>query len=130
MSKIVSTNYEGKYKSTTSTPLNNEIPITVNAGVFTPVDLLASAYGSCLLGTIDYEAQKKNFSTDESRSEIEYEMGAGNKIAAISIKLFFKNSYNDEQKNIIENAAKELCHVGNSIDQSIARRYEFFYSAE
>lgn len=61
MSKIVSTNYEGKYKSTTSSPLNNEIPITVNARVFTPVDLLASAYGSCLLGTIDYEAQKRVF---------------------------------------------------------------------
>lgn len=130
MSKAIRTNYEGRYMSKTKSPLNEE-PITVNAVRFTPVDLLTSAYGSCILGTIDFEARKKEFETTEARSEITYEMSEDkNKIEAMSIKIFLGNEYTDQQKEVIENAAKYQCHVGNSLDPAIKREYEFTYNTK
>lgn len=128
MSIVIETKYEGKYKSSTKTPLSEE-PIAVNAVRFNPVDLLASAYGSCLLGTIDYEARKKQFDTTDARSEIVYEMTEDKtKVGTMHIKIFFGNDYTDEQKEVIEFATKNQCHVGNSLDPAIKRVYEFFYN--
>ncbi|WP_426588279.1 OsmC family protein [Mucilaginibacter sp. R-33] len=130
MSKKVEVKYQGKYKSTTKSPLNEE-EITVNAVRFTPVDLLASAYGSCLLGTIDYEAHKNQFETPAARSEIVYEIDdVKSKVSEINVKIFLGKEYTAEQKGVIEKAAKEKCHVGNTIDPNIPRKYEFFYNAE
>jgi len=127
MSILIETNYEGKYRSSTKTPLSEE-RIAVNAARFNPVDLLASAYGSCLLGTIDWEARKEHFETTESRSEITYDMSEDeSKVGKINIKIFFKNDYTPEQKAVIEVAAKTKCHVGKSLDPSIEKNYEFIY---
>lgn len=49
MSAVIETIYQGNYKCTTQSPLNED-PITTKAAQFSPVDLLASAYGSCLFG--------------------------------------------------------------------------------
>jgi len=130
MSKKVEVKYQGKYKSTTRSPLNEE-EITVNAVRFTPVDLLASAYGSCLLGTIDYEAHKNQFETTDARSEIVYEIDdVQSKVSGINVNIFFGKDYSVEQKGIIERAAKEQCHVGNTIDPNIPRNYEFIYKVD
>lgn len=130
MSKLITTQYEGKYKSSTKTPLNEE-PVTVNAVQFTPVDLLASAYGSCLLGTIDYEAYKQKFNTTGAKSEIEYKMSEdGSKVAAMDIKLSFADDFTDEQKAIIESAAQSKCHVGKSLDPTISKNFTFIYNQE
>lgn len=129
MSIVVETKYEGNYKSGIKTPLSDD-PIAVNAARFNPVDLLAGAYGSCLLGTIDYECRKKQLAdTTEARSEIVYEMTEDKtRIGTLHIKMFFENDYSDEQKQVIELAAKTQCHVGNSIDPAIKKQYEFFYN--
>ena len=128
--KTVETTYQGKYTSTTKSSLNTEA-ITVNAVRFTPVDLLFSAYGSCLLGTIDWEAHKNGFETPQARSEVSYSMDeAAAKVAEIRVKIYLGADYSAEQKQVIETAAKHHCHVGNTLDPAIPRTYEFQYNAQ
>jgi len=126
MSKIIETLYIGKYTSNTPAPLNED-GVTVNAVHFSPVDLLISAYGSCLLGTIDYEAHKKGFEVADTKSEIAYDMNEdGSKVGTINIKLLFAKDYADNEKAVIENATAS-CHVGKSLDPAIRRNFEFIY---
>jgi len=128
MSAVIETIYQGNYKCTTQSPLNED-PITTKAAQFSPVDLLASAYGSCLLATIDYEARKKQFQTPGIRSEITYEMSEdGSQLGTVHVKIFFGNEYTDEQKQIIEFAAQNLCHVGRSINPDVKKEFEFIYN--
>ncbi|MFZ4860876.1 OsmC family protein [Sphingobacterium sp. Mn56C] len=127
MSKKIETLYKGKYTSNTKTPLNED-DVVVNAVSFTPVDLLVSAYGSCLLGTIDYEAHKKGFEVVQAKSEITYNMSEdGSKVSLMNIKLTFEKDYTADEKTIIENATVN-CHVGKSLDPSISRNFDFNYN--
>lgn len=57
MSKIIESNYQGKYNTSTRTPLSKEdIKVDLSFG---PIDLLMGSYGSCMLGTVDFYARKK-----------------------------------------------------------------------
>lgn len=128
MSAIIKTTYEGKSLSTTKSPLNTE-PISANATQFTPIDLLMGAYGSCLLGTIDHIAHLKHFEILNASTEIAYEMSESkSKIGKIHVKVLFSDNYEEEQKSIIESAAKNQCHVGNSLNADIIKVYEFLYN--
>jgi uncharacterized OsmC-like protein len=128
MPKTIETKYLGNYKSGTKTPFNTD-PVTVAATQFTPVDLLVSAYGSCLLGTMDFEARKKQFEIADARAEITVEMSDDKtRVGRLSAKILLGSSYTNEQKEIIEQGAKFKCHVGNSLDKSIDRQYEFVYN--
>lgn len=128
MSKTIETIYQGGYTSKTENPLSNG-PVTVSATRFTPVDLLVSAYGSCLLGTIDYEAHKNQFKTNLTRSEIALEMSEDkSRVGKMQINIFLDGEYSEDQKGIMENAAKTKCHVGNSLDSRIERTYHFHYN--
>lgn len=125
MTKIETT-YEGRYNSSTNSPLSID-PIKVDLK-FGPIDLLMASYGSCMLGTVDYYARKKDFQVNGSKSEISYEMHAdGGKVGTINIKLMFDKEYTAEQKEIIETSAKDLCHVGSSLNPEILKNYEFIY---
>lgn len=127
MIKVIETTYEGRYNSNTHSPLSSD-PIKVDLK-FSPIDLLMGSYGSCMLGTIDFYARKKGFEVNGSKSEISYEMAAeGGKVGTINVKLFFDKEYTSEQKEIIENAAKNLCHVGSSLNSEIVKQYEFNYT--
>ena len=129
MSKIIETTYEGGYNSSTKSPLNSE---AVKANMkFGPIDLLMSSYASCMLATVDFYARKKDFEVNGSRSELSYEMSAeGGQVGTINVKLFFdKDDYTAEQKEWMENSAKNLCHVGNSLNPAIIKNYEFTYGA-
>lgn len=125
MTKI-ETSYNGRYKSSTQTPLSDD---TINVDLkFGPIDLLMGSYGSCMLGTVDYYARKKGFEVNGSKSELSYEMHAdGDKVGKINVKLFFSDDYSTEQKETIETSAKEYCHVGNSLNPAIIKSYEFIY---
>lgn len=126
--KKIETTYEGRYNSGTNSPLSND-PIKVDLK-FGPIDLLMGSYGSCMLGTIDYYARKKDFQVNGSKSEISYGMHAdGGKVGTISIRLIFDHEYTPEQKEIIETSARDLCHVGNSLNPEIVKYYEFIYGA-
>lgn len=129
MSKLIETTYEGRYSSNTKTAADTD-PIKVDMK-FSPVDLLMSSYASCMLATVDFYARKKNFEVNGSRSELSYEMSEeGGKVGTINVKLFFdKEDYTAEQKEWMENSAKNLCHVGNSLNPAIVKNYEFTYGA-
>lgn len=128
MSKIIESNYQGKYNTSTKTPLSDEeIKVDLKFG---PIDLLMGSYGSCMLGTIDFYARKNGFEVNGSKSELSYEMAAeGGQVGVINVKLSFDKDYPFDQKEIIETSAKNLCHVGNSLNSSIVRNYEFVYEA-
>ncbi|MCT3897485.1 OsmC family protein [Elizabethkingia anophelis] len=128
MSKIIESNYQGKYNTSTRTPLSKEdIKVDLSFG---PIDLLMGSYGSCMLGTVDFYARKKGFEVNGSKSEISYEMSSeGGKVGVINVKLSFDEDYTPEQKETIETSAKDLCHVGNSLNPSIVKNYEFVYGA-
>jgi len=129
MSKLIETTYEGRYSSNTKTAADTD-PIKVDMK-FSPVDLLMSSYASCMLATVDFYSRKKDFEVNGSRSELSYEMSAeGGKVGTINVKLFFdKEDYTAEQKEWMENSAKNLCHVGNSLNPAIVKNYEFTYGA-
>ena len=130
MSKTIESKYLGSFKSSTQTPHNSEPITAAGATSFTPVDMLVAPYGSCLLGTVDYAAQRNNFETTDSRSEIHFEMsGDKTRIGKMKITLFFGKEYSDQQKAIIESSAKNNCHVGNSLSNDILREYEFVYNS-
>lgn len=127
MSKIIESNYQGKYNTSTKTPLGDDIKVDLKFG---PIDILMGAYGSCMLGTVDFYARKNGFEVNGSKSEISYEIAAeGGQVGIINVKLSFDKTYPEDQKEIIETAAKNFCHVGNSLNPSIVRNYEFVYEA-
>ena len=128
MMKLVETSYEGRFISKTKSPLSND-PIKVDPK-FGPIDLLMGAYGSCLLATVDFYAKKADFEVSASNSEISYGMHAdGDRVGEIHVKIHFASGdYTSQQKELMENAAKKLCHVGNSLNPEIKRSYEFTYA--
>lgn len=128
MSSIIETIYQGNYTCTTKSPLNEE-PIVAKSRDFSPMDLLASAYGSCLLATIDYEARKQKFQTPDLRSEISYHMSEDRtRLGALFIRIIVDGDFSQEQKQVIEFSAKNKCHVGQSIDKDVKKEFEFIYS--
>lgn len=128
MPKIIEAKYEEKFKYEAKNLLT-EAYIGLNGTSFNPVVLMASAYASCILGTIDIAARKNSFETLGSRAEILYGMTQDKtKVGTMTIKIFFNNDYTDEQKKVIEYAAKNQCHVGNSLDPDIKKEYEFIYN--
>ncbi len=130
MSKVIAIDYQGKYQSATETYFNQEPPVTVNATRFTPVDLLAAAYGSCLMATVDFATKKAGFKAGVVRSEVAYEMAAdGLSVGAYTIKIFFNEAHTDAQKETIEAATQELCHVGNTINPAITKTIELVYES-
>ncbi len=129
MSATIETIYQGKYRSETKTLFNQEQPVTADAGSFNPVALLMSAYGSCLLGTMDYAARQQQFGIAEAKTQIDFEMNEDKtKVGRIHIKAVFGSDFSDKQKQVIEFAAKNYCHVGKSLDPAISRTFEFIYN--
>lgn len=127
MGKTINAMYVGEYTSAIHTPLNN-VTIKVNAIDFTPIDLLASSYASCLMGTVDYEARKKGFDSTVSKCEISYEMSDDHsRVKSYSVYLFFENDFDTEKENILETAAKTKCHIGKSLSADIEKSFRFFY---
>ncbi|MCB9222521.1 MAG: hypothetical protein H6615_11910, partial [Ignavibacteria bacterium] len=67
----VKTDYLGNYQSKTENTFS-DTPIIVDAMKFTPLDLLSSAYNSCMLGTMEYIAKQNEFEIGQAKSEIEW----------------------------------------------------------
>lgn len=127
--KLVKTRYIGRYQSKTENPLT-DAQIVVDAAKFTPLDLLSSAYNSCMLGTMEYEAKQNNFEIQEANSQIEWELSEdGTRIGTMDIKISFGNDFSEEQKEVLETAAKTKCHVGQTLNSLIEKKFKFTYSA-
>lgn len=124
----VKTESIGKYRSTTENSFSNT-PITVDAMKFTPLDLLTSAYNSCMLGTMEYAAKQSNFEIGKANSQIEWGLSEDTiRIGKMDIKISFTNEFTAEQKQILETAAKTKCHVGQSLNPAIQKNFNFDYN--
>lgn len=126
--KLVKTAYIGRYQSQTENALT-DTSIVVDAAKFTPLDLLASAYNSCMLGTMEYAAKQNKFEISEAKSQIEWELSEDtSRVGSMDIKISFGKDFPEEQKEILETAAKMKCHVGETLNPLIVKKFEFTYS--
>jgi len=124
---VVKTDYLGKYQSQTENSFSN-MPIVVDAMKFTPLDLLSSAYNSCMLGTMEYIAKQNKFEIGEAKSQIEWALSEDTTlIGSMDIQISFANDFSDEQKEILENAAQTKCHVGQTLNPAIEKKFTFNY---
>lgn len=125
--RLVKTAYIGRYQSQTENALNGA-SIVVDAAKFTPLDLLASAYNSCMLGTMEYAAKQNGFEVSDAKSQIEWDLSEDQtRIGAMDIKIPFGNGFSEEQKEILETAAKTKCHVGQTLNPAIEKKFTFTY---
>ena len=125
----VKTDYLGKYQSKTENTFS-DTPIIVDAMKFTPLDLLSSAYNSCMLGTMEYIAKQNEFEIGQAKSEIEWALSEDTtRIGSMDIKISFDNDFSDEQKEILENAAQTKCHVGQTLNPAIEKKFTFNYKS-
>ena len=126
---IVKTDYLGNYQSKTENTFS-DTPIIVDAMKFTPLDLLSSAYNSCMLGTMEYIAKQNEFEIGQAKSEIEWALSEDTtRIGSMDIKISFDNDFSDEQKEILENAAQTKCHVGQTLNPAIEKKFTFNYKS-
>lgn len=123
----IKTRYNGRYQSSTFNAVNQQ-DIVVNATRFTPIDLLASAYNSCMLGTMDAVAQQHGFSIGNATSEVEWAISTdGTRVGTMNVKIGFDQDLPEDRRALVEHAAQHLCHVGRSIHPAIERTFEFTY---
>ena len=126
---IVKTDYLGKYQSKTENTFS-DTPIIVDAMKFTPLDLLSSAYNSCMLGTMEHIAKQNKFEIGEAKSQIEWALSEDTtRIGSMDIKISFANDFSEEQKEILENAAQTKCHVGQTLNPAIEKKFTFNYKS-
>tara|TARA_B100000508_G_C11439108_1_gene267746 strand:+ start:673 stop:1068 length:396 start_codon:yes stop_codon:yes gene_type:complete len=124
---IVKTDYLGKYQSKTENTFS-DTSIVLDAMKFTPLDLLASAYNSCMLGTMEHIAKQNKFEIGETKSQIEWALSEDTtRIGSMDIQISFANDFSEEQKEILENAAKTKCHVGQTLNPAIEKKFTFNY---
>ncbi|MCB0538939.1 MAG: OsmC family protein [Bacteroidetes bacterium] len=125
----VKTDYLGNYQSKTENTFS-DTPIIVDAMKFTPLDLLSSAYNSCMLGTMEYIAKQNEFEIGQAKSEIEWALSEDTtRIGSMDIKISFANDFSEEQKEILENAAQTKCHVGQTLNPAIEKKFTFNYKS-
>lgn len=124
---IVKTDYLGKYQSKTENTFS-DTPIIVDAMKFTPLDLLSSAYNSCMLGTMEHIAKQNKFEIGQANSQIEWALSEDTtRIGSMDIQISFTNDFSEEQKEILENAAQTNCHVGQTLNPAIEKKFTFNY---
>lgn len=125
----VKTDYLGKYQSKTENTFS-DTPIIVDAMKFTPLDLLSSAYNSCILGTMEHIAKQNKFEIGQANSHIEWALSEDTtRIGSMDIKISFANDFSEEQKEILENAAQTKCHVGQTLNPAIEKKFTFNYKS-
>ena len=87
---------------------------------FSPTDLLATAYGSCVLTIIGIAAQNHGFDIDGTEVKTTKVMGTDpRRIVELVVDCTFPhNNYSEKERAIIELSAKQ-CPVANSLDPAV-----------
>jgi uncharacterized OsmC-like protein len=123
----VKTEYSGQLR-TLSTHLQSGKEVISDAPLdnhgkgeyFSPTDLVATALGACILTIIGIEAEKHNFSIENSYVETTKIMGTNpRRIVEVKLDFYFPgNNFSEKEKKIITNSA-QLCPVAKSIHPDI-----------
>ncbi|MCX7780746.1 MAG: OsmC family protein [Negativicutes bacterium] len=95
---------------------------------FSPTDLLATAYGTCVLTIMGIAAQTHGFSIDGAEVKTTKVMGTDPRRVVELIAEFTlpHNNYSAKEKKIIELTAKE-CPVNNSLHPDMKKTVTFKY---
>lgn len=95
---------------------------------FSPTDLLATAYGACVLTIIGIAAQTHGFNIDGAEVHTTKVMGTDPRriVELITEIILPHNNYSAKEKKIIELAAKE-CPVYNSLHPDMKKTVTFKY---
>ena len=95
---------------------------------FSPTDLLATAYGACVLTIMGIAAKTHGFDIDGAELETTKVMGTEPRrvVELITSFKFPHNNYSAKQKKILELTAKE-CPVFNSLHPDIKKTVSFCY---
>lgn len=96
---------------------------------FSPTDLLATALGSCMLTIMGISAETYGYSLEGTTIATEKIMGTNpRRVVEIKIDITFPkdNNYTDQQKRVIEAAAK-TCPVYNSLHPELKKTITFNY---
>ena len=106
----------------TDAPLDNQ----GKGEAFSPTDLAATSLGTCMITIVGILAQHHNFSVDGTKLSVTKVMAERpRRISEIIIDLDFpKNGYSDEQKRMIEVAARN-CPVALSLHPDLKQTLRF-----
>ena len=93
---------------------------------FSPTDLVASAFGSCMLTVIGIVAERSNFSIDGTKVKITKVMASDpRRIGEIIVELNFPpNDYSNKEKEIIKHTAL-TCPVAKSLHPDLKQTLIF-----
>ena len=97
---------------------------------FSPTDLLATAFGACVLTIMGIAAQTHGFNIDGTEVETTKVMGTEPRriIELITTFKFPHNNYSAKHKKILELTAKE-CPVFNSLHPDIKKTVSYCFPA-
>jgi uncharacterized OsmC-like protein len=95
---------------------------------FSPTDLLATAYGSCILTIMGIAAKTHGFDIDGAFMETVKVMGSNpRRVEELRVKITFPHSnYSEKELKILEISAKE-CPVANSLHPDTKRTVSFVF---
>lgn len=87
---------------------------------FSPTDLLAAAYGCCVMTVIGISAQTHGFNIDGAEVKTTKVMGTDpRRVVELIVEFTFPhNNYTDKERKFIELSAKQ-CPVANSLDPAM-----------
>jgi uncharacterized OsmC-like protein len=97
---------------------------------FSPTDLVATAFASCMLTLMGIAVQDRDINIDGTDCEVEKIMASGpRRIAQINVKMTLPTTerYSDKEKEILEKAAL-TCPVFFSLHPDIEKNVEFVYA--
>lgn len=132
----VKTTYLGGLR-TESTHLQSGTKILTDAPVdnhgkgeaFSPTDLLATAYGCCVLTIMGIAAQTHGFTVEGAQIETTKVMGVNPRrvVELITTITLPHNQYSPKERKILELTAKE-CPVFNSLHPELKKSITFVYA--
>lgn len=95
---------------------------------YTPMDMLVSSYGACMLSMMGYMAAKKGFSVDGATVSLDYTQDeTTHAIASITATLRFPGlSFSEAERKLLQGTAK-ACPVGASLNADIKKELMFEY---
>jgi uncharacterized OsmC-like protein len=108
----------------TDAPIDNQ----GKGEAFSPTDLLAASFGSCMLTIMGIAANTHGFNIDGTQVNITKIMADNpRRVGEIIVELTFpKNEYTDKAKTFIENAAR-TCPVAKSLHPDVKQTVIFNY---
>lgn len=95
---------------------------------FSPTDLVAAGFASCVLTTIAILGEKKGIRIDGAKAEVEKEMTPPpRRIASLKLKVTLPANLNDEQRKECEQIAHN-CPVHRSLHPDVQLPMIFVYA--